>query len=199
MLNYSVASERNQEVILAILRQLLRVDEQVLEIGSGSGQHSIHFCRALPDITWNPSELENNLVALAANLKQAGIANINRPLALDVSWSHWPVTDLSAVYTANTLHIVSWQQVEALFEGVGRCLKSQGLLIIYGPFRYAGQFTTPSNAEFDRWLRLQDSASGIRDFEAVQRLAERQGLVLLADHAMPANNQLLVWERVGDI
>lgn len=197
MLNYSVASERNQDAILAILRKLLRDNEQVLEIGSGSGQHSIHFCRALPHITWNPSELDNNLIALATNLQQAGVANINKPLALDVSWSHWPVTDLSAVYTANTLHIVSWQQVEALFEGIGRCLKPQGLLIIYGPFRYTNQFTTPSNAEFDHWLRQRDSASGIRDFEAVQWLAERQGLTLLADYAMPANNQLLVWESAN--
>lgn len=122
MLNFSVASERNQESILAILRQLLRDDEQVLEIGSGSGQHSIHFCRALPHITWNPSELDNNLTALATNLQQAGVANINKPLALDVSWSQWPVTDLSAVYTANTLHIVSWQQVEALLKALGVAL-----------------------------------------------------------------------------
>lgn len=198
MLNFSVASERNREPILAILRQLLRHGERVLEIGSGSGQHSIHFCRAMPYVTWQTSELDNNLTALETNLKQAGVANINQPVALDVSWSRWPVTDLSAVYTANTLHIVSWHQVQALFEGVGRCLEPQGLLIIYGPFRYAGQYTTPSNAEFDRWLRQRDCDSGIRDFEAVQLLAERQGLELLADYAMPANNQLLVWQRVPE-
>jgi hypothetical protein len=102
---------------------------------------------------------------------------------------------VDAVFSANTLHIMSWPEVEALFSGVGRVLSAGGVLVVYGPFRYAGRYTSESNATFDRSLRDRDPASGIRDIEAVSRLALTQGLVLTTDNAMPANNQLLAWSR----
>lgn len=195
LLNYSTACERNQQPILQRLRPLLRPGERLLEVGSGSGQHALHFCAALPAIVWQPTEQAVHLAALQHNLRQYQGSNILPPRALDVDWPDWPVADVSAVYTANTLHIVSWAQVESFFRGVGACLERDGLLIIYGPFCYAGEFTAPSNAQFDQWLKQRDPLSGIRDIEQVARLAVQEQLVLMHDYAMPANNQLLVWQK----
>lgn len=197
MLNYSVASERNKEPILAVLEKLLHPGDRLLEIGSGSGQHAMHFCHVLPEIQWYPTELDMNLAALESNLLQAAIPNIQSPKALDVSWPEWPGDIVSAVYTANTLHIMSWRLVELFFKGVGRCLRSGGLLITYGPFCYAGEFTSDSNAEFDLWLKQRDPDSGIRDIEAIKLIAAEEGLELESDFSMPANNQLLVWRRIS--
>ncbi|MEH6576139.1 MAG: DUF938 domain-containing protein [Amphritea sp.] len=195
LLNYSLASERNQSPVLEVLAQTLRPGERVLEVGSGSGQHALHFCTALPSIEWQPTELAINLDALRSNLLRYGSNNIHSPCELDVDWPNWPVESVSAVYTANTLHIISWAQVESFFQGVGACLESGGLLIIYGPFRYNEQFTSPSNAQFDQWLKQRDPVSGIRDIEQIERQAAAQCIELLKDCQMPANNQLLVCQK----
>lgn len=194
-LSFSPACERNKSPILAILRDALADCGSVLEIGSGTGQHAVHFASGLPQLTWQPTDLGENLAALIARIDAEGTRNCAQPLELDVHSPEWPVKSVEAVFSANTLHIMSWVGVRAFFAGVGRVLAVGGRLCIYGPFRYDGDYTSPSNAAFDWSLRDRDPASGIRDFEAVAELATQQQLTSLADHAMPANNQLLVWER----
>lgn len=197
MLAFSEACERNKQPILDKLRNELAVSSRVLEIGSGTGQHAVHFARHLRHLEWQPTDRAENLPDLAARIAEEGTPNLLAPLELDVLHRPWPQVTADAVYSANTLHIMSWPEVEAFFSGVGHTLAAGGVLVVYGPFRYAGRFTSDSNTAFDRSLRERDPASGIRDIEAVNRLAEIQGLALTADHAMPANNQLLVWARHG--
>jgi SAM-dependent methyltransferase len=196
MIPFSEACERNKEPILAVLREVFSGASSVLEIGSGTGQHAVHFARHLPWLSWQPTDRLEHLGTLAARIRQEGTANLRAPLQLDVlAPGPWPATDADAVFSANTLHIMSWAAVEATFRGIGKVLRPGGVLAIYGPFRYGERFTSESNAEFDSFLRGRDPQGGIRDAGAVDRLASAQGLTLVADHAMPANNQLRVWER----
>lgn len=191
----SAASERNKVPILAVLRDALAGQREVLEVGSGTGQHAVYFAAALPALRWQPTELPENLAGLAARVAAEGTPNCLPPLVLDVRSDNWPGGRPDAVFTANTLHIMSWSAVQDFLIGAGRVLGPTGLLCIYGPFRYGGRFTTPSNAAFDKSLRDRDPESGIRDVEALAELAAAERLVLTADHAMPANNQLLIWSR----
>jgi cyclopropane fatty-acyl-phospholipid synthase-like methyltransferase len=197
VLAYSEASERNKDPILRILAAALRDCRTVLEIGSGTGQHAVHFARHLSHLTWQPSDLPEGLPDLEERIAREGPANLRPPIALDVRSHPWPVEPVDALFTANTFHIMDWGSVEHFYQGVGQVLKSRGMLCVYGPFRYRGAFTTASNADFDRYLKVRDPASGIRDFEAVNQLAEDVGLHLVADHAMPANNQALIWARTA--
>ena len=196
MLPFSEACERNKDPILAVLREAFSGASSVLEVGSGTGQHAVHFARHLPWLTWQPTDRREHLATLAARFRAEGAANLLEPLELDVlSPGPLQAPGPDAVFSANTLHIMSWEAVEALFHLVGRTLRPGGVLAIYGPFRYAGRFTSDSNAEFDAWLRDRDPDSGIRDAVDVDRLAQARGLALDTDHAMPANNQLRVWRR----
>jgi cyclopropane fatty-acyl-phospholipid synthase-like methyltransferase len=197
MLAFSEACERNKGPILGLLRDELAGCTRVLEIGSGTGQHAVHFARHLRHLEWQPTDRADYLRDLAARIAEEGTPNLLVPLELDVLQEQWPPVAADAVYSANTLHIMSWPEVEAFFSGVRRVLPAGGVLVAYGPFRYAGNFTSESNAAFDRSLRERDPASGIRDIEAVNRLAEAQGMMLMADHSMPANNRLLLWIRGG--
>jgi len=192
---FSSACERNKDAILAVLTRVFTDCRRVLEIGSGTGQHAVHFAAALAPLRWLPSDREPALPALAARIAAEAGANCAAPVVLDVATQPWPVEPVDGVFTANTLHIMSWEQVQAFFAGLDRVLQPGGRLCIYGPFRYGEEFTSPSNASFDTSLRHRDSASGIRDFEAVDQLARRADLALQADLAMPANNQLIIWER----
>jgi SAM-dependent methyltransferase len=192
---YSESCERNQAPILAVLQEIFADRRRVLEIASGTGQHAVHFGRALPHLTWQCSELAQHHAGIQAWLDEAQLANVLRPVALDVNAAAWPVAPVDAVFNANTVHIVSWPEVERMFEAIGRVLEEGGLLVLYGPFNYGGNFTSESNARFDAWLKARDSKSGIRDFEAVDRLARSHDLALLQDVAMPANNRILVWRK----
>ncbi len=191
---FSAACERNRAPILAVLRDVLAARTAVLEIGSGTGQHAVYFGEQLPHLTWQTSDLPANHPSILAWQEEAGLANVLPPLTLDISGDAWPEGPFDAVYTANTCHIMAWPQVEAMFAGAGRLLGRGGAMCVYGPFNYHGQFTSPSNAEFDASLKAQAQHMGIRDFEAVNALADAQGWALAADHALPANNRLLVWE-----
>lgn len=195
MLIHSEACERNKGPILAVLTQALATERTVLEIGSGTGQHAVYFARHLPHLSWQPSERAGELAPLAERLRLEAPPNLRPAVELDVSLQPWPVEGVDAVFSANTLHIMAWDAVEHFFRGVGAVLRTPGVLCIYGPFRYGGEYTSASNADFDRYLRLRDPASGVRDFEALTELASAQGLALAADHAMPANNRTLVWRR----
>jgi cyclopropane fatty-acyl-phospholipid synthase-like methyltransferase len=193
----SEACERNKEPLLAVLREELAGCQQLLEIGSGSGQHAVYFAAHLPRLTWQPSELPENLAPLAERIRAAQLPNLRAPLALDVRVRPWRMAAADAVFSANTLHIIAWQAVQQFFDGVGALLAAPGVLCVYGPFRFRGRHTSDSNAAFDAYLRERDPLSGVRDFEALDALAHAQGLKFSADHAMPANNRTLVWRRAG--
>jgi len=192
-LPFSDACERNKDPILGVLRTAFAGCRRVVEVGSGTGQHAVHFARHLPQLEWQPTDCAGYLSGLAARVAAEGPSNLAVPVAFDVLQEPWPAVRGDAIFSANTLHIMSWRAVEALFAGLPRVLERGGVLAIYGPFKYDGRFTTGSNAAFDAALRQRDPQSGIRDFEAVNVLAEATGLSLSADHAMPANNQLLIW------
>jgi len=194
MLNYSEASERNKQPIFNRLVPYLTADTRVLEIGSGSGQHALFIASQLPQISWQPSEQAQYVEALALNIEQLATDNIEKPLTLDVR-EKWPTQRFNAIYSANTLHIMSWQSVQAFFVGASRGIAPCGYLFVYGPFRYQSKFTAPSNRAFDQMLRERDPQSGIRDFEAVNALADKAGFSLVADYEMPANNQLVIWQH----
>ena len=193
---YSESCEQNREPILAVLKQAFADRGRVLEIGSGTGQHAVYFGADLPHLRWQTSDVLAHHPGIRAWLAEAALPNVLPPLELDVSQQHWPSSRYDAVFSANTLHIMGWPEVIRFFEGVGAVLAPAGVLVVYGPFNYNGQFTSSSNARFDAWLKARDPASGVRDFEAVDALARAQGLVLQHDLAMPANNRSLVWQRL---
>jgi cyclopropane fatty-acyl-phospholipid synthase-like methyltransferase len=191
---FAPACERNREPILAVLRRYFADRHQVLEVGSGTGQHAVHFAAALRWVTWQCSDVAANLPGIRLWLDEAALPNTPPPIVLDVH-GPWPSTSYDAVFSANTLHIVGWDEVEAFFTGVGRVLEDDGMLVVYGPFNYAGTFISESNRDFDGWLKARDPHSGVRDFEAVDALARGIGLKLVDDVDMPANNRCLVWRR----
>ena len=195
MERYSSAAEKNKGPILEALRERLHLRAHVLEVGSGSGQLALHVTEALPKLRWQPTERHDGLTALAANLAAVGRATILPPLALDLVSGPWPAGPFDAVYAANVMHIVSVPLGEALLRGAASVLREGGQLLLYGPYKFGGTFTTESNAEFDRWLKAQDPASGVREFEAVARVAETAGLELGDNRAMPSSNQLLCFFR----
>lgn len=192
---FSPSCERNQAPILAVLREALARRRAVLEIGSGTGQHAVHFAAALQQLVWQTSDRIENHAGIQAWLDDAALPNLRAPLTLDVNQRDWPQGPFDAVFTANTLHILGWPEVQTLFRRLPEVLADDASLVVYGPFNYRGQFTSPSNEAFDARLRRDDPKRGIRDFEAVDALARASGLILQADHAMPANNRCLVWER----
>ncbi|HCK79935.1 MAG TPA: DUF938 domain-containing protein [Candidatus Competibacter sp.] len=192
---YSEACEQNKGPILDVLRRYFTLPGFILEIGGGTGQHAVHFARALPHLDWQTTDLAGALAGIQLWFDEAGLPNLRPPLALNVRQEVWPVTRADGVFSANTAHIMSWKGVECLFRGVGWLLATGGVFCLYGPFNYGGQYTSPSNAQFDRWLRARDPESGVRDFDDLDRLAETEGLRLLADCPMPVNNRTLVWVR----
>lgn len=191
---YAPACERNRDPILAVLREHFADRRQVLEIGSGTGQHAVHFAAALPHLTWQTSDRPENLPGIRLWLDEAALPNTPPPLPLDVN-GPWPQLRFDAAFSANTLHILAWPEVERMFAGLAGVLTETAKLVIYGPFNYGGRHTSESNARFDAMLRAEAAHQGIRDFEAVDALATRIGLDLLEDRAMPANNRCLVWQR----
>ena len=190
----SAACERNRDPILAVLRRHFADRQRVLEIGSGTGQHAVHFAAALPQLIWQTSDCAANLPGIRSWLAEAGLPNTPAPLTLDVNGA-WPTGFYDAIFSANTLHIMSWTEVERLFEQLPPRLTLDARLVIYGPFNYGGRFTSEGNAAFDQALRAELPYRGIRDFEAVDQLAKRSGWQMIEDVAMPANNRCLVWQR----
>lgn len=198
-LPFSQACENNQGPILQVLETAFQQRQHVLEIGSGTGQHSVYFAPRLPHLIWQTSDLPENHAGIQAWHAAHGSPNLREPLVFDLSDSPWPADasqpGFDAVFTSNTCHIVAWALVQRMFALVGQHLPEGGVFAIYGPFNYSGQFTSESNRAFDAWLRQRDAASGIRDFEAITALAQEHGMDLQLDQAMPANNRTLVFRK----
>lgn len=192
---FSQACENNKASILGVLRHAFATASNVLEIGSGTGQHAVYFAENLPHLNWQTSDLPENHYGILAWIKDAALPNVRPPLSVDVSQGDWGLSAFDGVFSANTTHIMSWPQVGAMFAGVGRVLTADGLFCLYGPFNIDGRYTSESNARFDHWLKLRDPQSGIRDKEALNGLAAQMGLRLIADHALPANNRVLIWQK----
>lgn len=192
---YSESCDQNKEPILAILNDILAASRRVLEIGSGTGQHAVYFGRHLTQLVWQTSDITPHHTGIRAWLEDAQLPNVLPPLALNVATDPWPVELFDSVFSANTAHIMSMPEVTLMFAGIGRVLTPGGIFCLYGPFNYNGHFTSESNARFDVWLKMRDPASGVRDFEYLDELAQAAGMTLLHDYAMPANNRTLVWRK----
>ncbi len=192
---FAESCEQNKQPILAVIQPWFADRARVLEIGSGTGQHAVFFAEHLPHLIWQTSDRQACHPGIHAWLNEAGLPNTPPPLTLDVA-EPWPeLGAIDAVFSANTCHIMHWEQVEAFFSGVGRLLPAGGLFALYGPFNYRDQYSSDSNARFDQWLKGRDPLSGIRNFEALDMLARRADMRLKEDVAMPANNRTLCWEK----
>lgn len=194
---FAESSEQNKLPILATLKQLYAKCETVLEIGSGTGQHAVYFAEQFPHLTWVTTDQIEYHAGIQMWLKEFGRTNIQGPFLLDVNQDVWPIKQTDAVFSANTVHIMSWSSVENMFAGIGQVLNEGGVFCLYGPFNYNGQFSSESNARFDVWLKQRDPVSGVRDFEALQNLADKAGLRFIEDVEMPANNRILVWKKIS--
>ena len=223
---HSPACERNREPILAVSREHFADRRHVLEIGSGTGQHAVHFGEALPWLTWQCSDRADYLPGIGMWLDEAGLANTPAAVALDVAVGPWPAAQgevllalapthsrerareqereqetgqepvrFDAAFSANSLHIMGWPEVQALFAGLDEALADDATLVVYGPFNDHGQYSCDSNRDFNAALRARDPRSGIRDLHAVDALAGAIGMQLVANIAMPANNRCVVWRR----
>lgn len=192
---FSAACERNRAPILAVLRDWFADRRCVLEIGSGTGQHAVHFAAALLQLSWQTSERAENLPGLSAWLDEAALPNTPPPLVLDVGGA-WPREAYDGVFSANTLHIMSWPEVERLFAALPAATMMNAKLAIYGPFNVDGRYTSDSNAAFDASLKARAPQMGIRDAAAVDALAHAAGFDLVDDVTMPANNRLRLWRRL---
>jgi len=191
---FAESCAENQLPILEILRKEFADTRQVLEIGSGTGQHAVFFARALPHLIWQTSDVVEYHPGINAWINDEGLDNTRAPLPLNVETDTWPEQEFDGIFSANTVHIMGWPEVEKMFAGIGRVLLPDGCFCLYGPFNYDGQFSSESNANFDAWLKNRDPKSGVRDVADLSKLAENAGLKLTEDYEMPANNRILVWQ-----
>ena len=193
---FSQACANNQGVIGDILLRVFAGKFKALEIGSGTGQHGVFFARQLPHLSWQMSDKVQNHVGINQWINDDPVANLFPPLALDVLTDAWPSDHYDAIYTANTAHIMPWNAVTAMFTGIGERLLLGGVFCLYGPMKYLGVLDAPSNIAFDYRLRQQHAHQGIREFHDINQLALDAGLALCEDISMPANNRLIVWQKV---
>ena len=192
---FAPACERNKGPILEALRRVFADAGDVLEIGSGTGQHAVWFAAGLPHLVWRTSDLPQNHAGIDAWIDEAGLDNVERPLALDVARRPWPLASAGGAFSANTAHIMHWPEVEAMFGGLAEVLSPGARFALYGPFARNGRHVGESNAAFDRSLRAQDPGMGVRDVCDLERLAAGGTMALEDDIAMPANNRILVWRK----
>lgn len=194
-LPFSQACENNKDPILERLQDVFNEPGMVLEIGTGTGQHAVHFAQALPHLQWQPTEHPSAAHLAPARLKLAGLSNILPMLELDVGQPVWPIDSFQWAFSANTAHIMAWSEVEKMFYGIGERLSEGGAFCLYGPFNHHGEFTSQSNREFDRHLKARAAHMGIRDRDDLAALAEAAKLTLTDHYPMPANNGMLVFQK----
>lgn len=187
---------RNREPILEILSKYFIDNKRLLEIGSGTGEHATFFAKKFPTLSWVTSDVRENEMTLVSHVRSEKVKNVHGPEILKVGEDDLPKGVFDYVFSANTLHIMSWKEDKALFKLLGKRLREGSLVIFYGPFNYGGEYTSYSNESFDQWLKDRDVKSGIRNFEDVEGCMKKAGFKLLADHEMPANNRTLVFERL---
>jgi len=192
---YAESSEQNKMPIYAVLKRYYHNIETVLEIGSVTGQHAVFFAQQFPNLIWFTSDQAEYHGGIQMWLDESLLPNIDGPLLLDVNQTNWPEIRMDAIFSANTVHIMGWSSVVNMFTGIGRVLNKGGFFCLYGPFNYDGKFSSESNARFDVWLKQRDPVSGIRDFAALQVLANEAGLEFVEDIEMPVNNRILVWQK----
>jgi len=197
---FSKACERNKIPIGDALAQFIQPQQgkhlhKVLEIGSGTGQHAEYLLQRFNNLYWQPSDVAENLLHITQRLRPWILGRCHEPMLLDLNQPRQLYTSYDIVFTANTLHIVNNELVERLISLAASALCTEGMFFVYGPFNYGGSFSSQSNAIFDEWLKHRDSDSGIRDIEKITALALSNGLVLVEDFAMPANNQLLAFKK----
>lgn len=196
MLVDSPSVARNKDFILEILKEHITTGGRLLEIGSGTGEHAVYFAKYFPNLHWVTSDLADNHQAITMRLKKAQLANVHGPELLRVGRDDFSDTrPFDYVFSANTLHIMSWKENKALFKLLGKRLREEALVFFYGPFNYNQAFTSPSNEQFDRLLKAQNPKSGIRHFEDIMQNMEKSGFDLLKDQEMPANNRTLIFKR----
>ena len=193
---FAPATERNKDAILRVLREEFRNCSSVLEIGSGTGQHAVHFAAELAHLTWQTSDVAENHAGIRAWLRDAALQNVVDPLVLDVCTADVPQQKYDGVFSANTAHIMGLAAVEKMFALVGSSLSDDGVFVLYGPFRQEGEFNAPSNARFHESLRQNDARMGVRHLEDLDRLAAAGGMRRSRLYAMPANNQIVTWKKV---
>ncbi|QGZ96035.1 DUF938 domain-containing protein [Terricaulis silvestris] len=194
----SPSAARNREPILTELQRVLRPDAQVLEIASGTGEHAVFFARAMPGVTWQPSDPDSDARASIDAWRQfEGLPNVLAPLAIDLASADWrtPRERYDALVAINVIHISPWDATLGLMAGAGRLIESGGVLVTYGAYKRDGEHTAPSNESFDQWLKARDPRFGVRDLDAVEAAAREQGLALRDIIEMPANNLALVFVR----
>lgn len=192
---YSDACDANKTPILEILKSHFSACKSVLEIGSGTGQHAVYFGKHLPHLSWQTSDIPENHTSINAWRREANLSNVLSAIPLDVRGNHWPTTNYDGIFSANTVHIMSWPAVMDMFNGIGRILEPGGIFCLYGPFNYDSKFTSTSNERFNLWLKERDPKSSIRNKEDLDRLAIDNAMRLMADHEMPVNNRILVWQK----
>ena len=190
------AALRNRDAILEVLQKELCAEQQVLEIGSGTGQHAVHFAAAMPLLSWQTSDLASNHAGINLRLAESGLQNVLPPKLLNVSEPDECGDRYSAVFSANTAHIMGKESVADMFAYVGQVLHDQGKFLLYGPFQSDGEYSGEGDRRFDQSLKAQDPAMGIRDLEWIDMLASQQRLSRKNTYAMPANNLLLVWKML---
>lgn len=193
---FAPACERNKGPILEVLRRVFAGAADVLEIGSGTGQHAVWFAAGLPHLTWRTSDLPCEHAGINAWIDDAGLANVERPLALDVARRPWPLASAGGAFSANTAHYMHWPEVESMFGGVAALLPPGAKFALYGPFARGGRHSSASNAVFDRMLRAHDPGFGVRDVRDLDGVAAEGAMALEEDVAMPSNNRILVWRKV---
>lgn len=191
---YSQACENNKTPILNEIASRFSTFTDVLEIGSGTGQHAVFFAEKLPHLQWHTSDCIENHIGIIEWIDDSHLTNVVSPIRLNVIDDTWPSRKFDAVFTANTCHIMDWQAVTAMFVGVKEVIGQGGLFVIYGPFNYHDNYTSESNERFDAMLRKRDPFSGLRNFEAIVSLANDNHLEFVEDIAMPANNRLLIFK-----
>jgi len=191
MIAFSQACENNKTPILNVLHNAFQHCNQILEIGSGTGQHATYFAEHLTHAQWQPADLAENHESINHRVRAANLGNLRPAITLDLAENLSNLPNYDAVFTANTFHIVSWPLVQEFFNKLIDNAPTLKKVCIYGPFNYQGSYTSDSNRQFDLWLKDRDSQSGIRHFEDVLTLAQNSGLTLSHDHTMPANNRLL--------
>lgn len=213
MKQVSAACERNKDPILAILRRVFSQSRHVLEIGSGTGQHAAHFAAGLPRLIWQTSDLPQYHESINAYIDESAATNLKTPVILDTgrpdaaqvirNLNEKPenqngeriTSPIDAIFTANTIQIMAEEDIVGMFALIGEILPDAGHFCLYSPLQYAGRHTSEGNAEFDANLRARDPRMGVRDFVWLDSLARDVRLVLRNDHAMPAGNRLLEYDR----